>query len=677
MTLVSRLPDHSFVRAPEGDSRASPRLGIGVLGGLSLSVGDTPIPFAGRKARALMAFLAMEGQPAVTRERLAGLFWGESSERHARNSLRQTLFELSAALSACGCGVLQRRGEELWLDRAGFSLDLDTLLASLAEGELPAALLGAAPGLDMLLAGYEDLSPDVSDWIATARRRAHNQVMQALERVYTDEQRPPPTRRSFAEAALRLDPLQEAAARIVMRLSAEAGETGVALRCYATLYEAMGLQLDSEPSEATQALVAQIKLGQVTPAEPVPQPRPPGSRTLGSMPVVAVLPLKPIGADPTTDWIAGVLAEDLVRILSGLREPGVISSSSTRNLRTDSTDLSGIGEQLGVGYLLCGSVRLAGQKGRISVELVDAPSGAVLWGDAYDIGIQHIFEAQDRIAASIAHALATRINAAELRRSIGHRTDDLTAYHLLLRARDLLFRLDRGSFAKAGLLIAEAIRRDPGYPAAHTAQADWFSLRIFQGWSEDTAADTEALMASAETAIRLDPYHARALALLGHNRMIAEHRYDEAEQLVDRAVAAAPNDAEVLIWSSPTCAFVGRTDDAIVRAERAILLSPQDPFLFRFENALSIAHYIADDFEQAASWGLRSWQRNPNYTSNLHITIAALAALGRFDEARPLVERYAVLRPNFRAASVRDRHSLRLPAQRDRLSERLSAAGVP
>jgi TolB-like protein/Tfp pilus assembly protein PilF len=437
-----------------------------------------------------------------------------------------------------------------------------------------------------------------------------------------------------------------------------------------------------EPSDATQALVAEIKLGRMTAPIVAPPPEPPSTSVLaqveplGGAPIVAVLPLLPVGSHEMTGWIADAIGEDLVRILAGLREPVVISSNSTRHLRGADNNLVGVAERLGARYLISGSVRMAAAFGRIAVELCEAATGAVIWGEGYDITTSQIFETVEHIAASIANALGPRVNAAELRRSLGQPPDDLGAYHLLLRARDLVFRMERATLEQAGALISEAIRREPGYAGAHAARAYWYSLRIFQGWSRDPEADTAALIESAHTAIRLDPDHARALALLGHNLTLAEHRYEEAEVLVDRAVAAAPNDAEVLITCTPTCAYVGRAAEAVRRAERAMLLSPHDPFLFRYEHFRSLAHYAAGDFDVAAHWGLRSARSNPNFTSNLRITIAALSALGRLEEARPLVKRHKDLQPNYRVARLATTSTFREPEQREQFARLLSVAGM-
>jgi len=203
---------------------------------------------------------------------------------------------------------------------------------------------------------------------------------------------------------------------------------------------------------------------------------------------------------------------------------------------------------------------------------------------------------------------------------------------------------------------------------------EWRCYRIFQGWSPDREADIRALEEAAHAALSRDPGHARALAIYGHNRTIIGHHYDEALDLLDRAVASGPNDAETLIWTAPTLAYVGRAEEAIARARRAIALSPQDPLLFRYEHFLSIAHYAAGDLETAARIGLAAATRHPNFTSNLRMTVAGL---GRISDAAPLVERLMVLQPALRVSQSLPRYPFRDVALRERHARWLRLAGVP
>jgi DNA-binding SARP family transcriptional activator/TolB-like protein len=682
-----------------GGANRAPGLVISVLGGIGLSYGGREVRLANRKARALLAYLAMSETASERRERLAGLFWGDSTEQNARTSLRQVLFELRETLEPLGCTTLTADRQDISLAPDTIDLDLGNVLRELGHGEVPEHLLTQSRIADTLFAGYDDLSPMFKEWVVSTRRAVHDRLMRALERGYDNAGLQRRQRRRMAEAALLLDPTHEAAGRAAMRLAAEDGETGAALRAYATLYDALGEEVDMEPSAPTQDLLVQIKQGRfdAPPAAPVapvtalaPPPAPAAgeeaaralplariSLSLAGAPTVAVLPFRSIGPDPISGYFAEGIAEDTICMLATLREPVVISSNSTRRFRDQEVALDQIGRQLGAGYVVTGSIRASGQRLRLAVELVEAASGMVLWGGAYDAETPQLFDAQEDIAARIARALVPKLRDAELRRSRGQRAEDLTAYHMMLQARDLMFRLEPEPFEQAGEMLRKATALDPGYSPTHTALASWYSIRLGQGWSADPTADSRALEQMARIAVSLDSGNGRALAMLAHNRTILRRAYDEALGLFDRALGSAPNDAEALMWSSPTFAYVGEADEAVRRAERAIALSPQDPFLFRFEHFLCIAHYAAGDYEQAVHWGRRSLRGNPHYTSNLRMTAAALAGTGRPQEAQPLVSKVLELQPSFRVTPMIAQQAFRDEGKRQQYGRHLVEVGLP
>jgi TolB-like protein len=399
--------------------------------------------------------------------------------------------------------------------------------------------------------------------------------------------------------------------------------------------------------------------------------------TVEGAPVVAVLPFR-VAAAPGADLMAEGIVEDIVHILAGMREPAVISTNSTRRFRNqDDLDLAEVAARLGANYLVTGNVRRRGDTTQIAVELAEASQGAVVWSRMLEVPDASLFAAQADIAASIANALVPWLNQAEFRATRRQVPEDLSAYHLLLRARSLMFEPGLGPFQQAGLLLDRAAERDPDYAPIYATMIDWRSYRIFQGWSVDREADTQAMEEAARIALARDPFHARALAMFGHNRTITERRYVEALSLLERAVAAGPNDAEALIWTVPTLAFVGHANEAIERAERAIMLSPQDPHMFRYEHFLSIAHYAAGNYEHAAELGLSSNARNPKYLSNLRITIGSLSGQGRLEEARLLVKQLLLLQPDVHVDQLVKVSPFRDSDKREHHGRLLRLAGVP
>ena len=262
MTLLCAASDIVFLPVPS--PVPSGRLTIAVIGGLSLTLNGSPIVLPNRKARALLAYLALETGRSFSREHLAGLLWGGSDETRARSSLRTTLHELRKALLPRDCPALRVGQEEVSLAEELIEVDLEISLKGIASGRLTEGLAAQPRAVGSLLAGYEDLTEEYRVWVEQLRGAAQARVARALEQAYMNEGLAPRQRIAMAETALRFDPLNKSACRVVMRLAAESGEIGVALRAYAALYDALGVELDMEPSEPTQALVAAIKSGRIT-----------------------------------------------------------------------------------------------------------------------------------------------------------------------------------------------------------------------------------------------------------------------------------------------------------------------------------------------------------------------------------------------------------------------------
>jgi len=412
-------------------------------------------------------------------------------------------------------------------------------------------------------------------------------------------------------------------------------------------------------------------------AAPVSKALPTVVRYPGAIPVLAVMPLRlPPGEDRDLASFADILLDAVVGALAALHEPIVISANSTRLLASAAEPVPVLAHRLGADYLASGGLRRIGRDVRLSVELAEAVQGAVMWTRAFDLTVEDLLGVPDELAMTIAHTVLPRLRDAELRTAL-RRRHDVGAYQMMLEGQSWMFRLERSSFDQAGDMLRRAIVLDPGFAAPHAALANWHSLRIGQRWSDDLAADTRALEAEVRLALELDGGHARALALLGHTCTILHRDYERAQELLDRALDIAPNDAETSLWTIPTLAYTGRGMEAVRSAEHAIRLSPEDPLLFRHQHFLSIAHYVRGSWEEAAHWGLRAMRSNGSYTSNLAMTAAALAAQGRTAEARLLAARLIDLVPGLHVGDVPTRWPHQDATLRERYRDHLISAGLP
>ena len=651
-------------------------LRVVLTGGVFLFYGSREVPLPNRKARAILALMALSDPPELPRERLTGMFWSESEQTRANATLRQAVHEARTALAAAGCDVLRTTRLTVGLRPDLFVVDAtETLIAVETPGASPPRFMPCQT--DALFQGFEDLDPAFADWLTGWRAAMQARLVRGLERGFREPGLARALCQALAEAALLLDPAHEEACRTVMRCAAEAGETGAALRAYDALYALLDADFDMEPSTATQKMVAEIKQGKYDIASVSEHPSAFAEPIRSGPPWIAVMPFRSLGPDPMPTYLAEGLVDDIVRMLAGLREPVVISSNSTRAFRDIPADPRQIGRLFGVRYIVSGTARAAGRTLRLTAELSDAASSEVLWAQAYDAQDTMVFEAQDRIVEQIANRVAPRVHEAELRRIRIQRPKDLSAYHLTLEARDMIFGLEEEPFARAGQLLRQAIALEPDYAAAHGALASWFSLRLGQGWSADRKADVSELHRHATNALRLDGANARAMALLGHGKTIFEHRHNEGVSLSDQALDIAPNDAEVWLLSGPTRAYMGDGNDAVRRVERALRLSPQDPHIFRAYHFLCIAHYARESYEEAAHFGTLSFHANPRYTSNSRLTAGALVELGRLEEARAFAGNAMMYEPGFRATEMLKRQPFTDISRRERYVRQLLAAGMP
>jgi len=312
------------------------------------------------------------------------------------------------------------------------------------------------------------------------------------------------------------------------------------------------------------------------------------------------------------------------------------------------------------------------------VELRDASSGASLWGEKTEVPPSELFDVQDRIVGRIVAGIAPNVRAAELRAAMRKKPENFSAYDFALRGLHVVNSLDKNTFLQAREYLQTAMEEDPEFAMPVAWAARWYSLYVGQGWSTDADADRATAVQLAARAIKLDGQNTLALATYGHLKSFLFHEYDSALIYFDRALAACPNHSLAWMLSVSTLSYIGRTEQAIQHGHKALALSPLDSSLFSYYASLSLAYYAHGSYEHAVKWGKMSASENPLYTSNLRYLSAALAALGRLDEARGIAARLIGQEPGFRLSTY---NQLRQPFRdRDiaaRYVEHLGKAGLP
>jgi adenylate cyclase len=364
---------------------------------------------------------------------------------------------------------------------------------------------------------------------------------------------------------------------------------------------------------------------------------------LPDKPSIAVLPFQNMSGDPEQEYFVDGMVEEIITALSRIRWLFVIDRNSTFTYKGQAVGAKQVGRELGVRYVLEGSVRKAGQRVRITGQLIDAVSGAHLWADRFDGSLEDVFELQDKVASSVAGVIEPALQAAETARSAGRPTNDLTAYDLYLRAY-AMFLSSAKQIPEALRLLEQAIARDPRYgPALAWAAFCCFRLLI-EGRSEDPAADRLKGADFARRALEVagdDPgvlaHSAQVLAYFGEDigAMVA---------LVDRALALNPNYARGWHISGALRNWAGHPDIAIEHLDAALRLSPRA----RIGTTLATighAHLLARRFDEAAAKLLLAMQEDPSYLAPYRFLAACYAHMGRLDDAREIVTRLRAITP--------------------------------
>ena len=401
--------------------------------------------------------------------------------------------------------------------------------------------------------------------------------------------------------------------------------------------------------------------------------RPPPDR-----PSIAVIPFRNLGSTAADDYFAQGLVEDIVISLAGLRELFVVSRASTLAFSANADDFQSIGRALGVRYVLVGTLRRSGGRLRVSVQLCDAESGATLWAETTDIEVHELFDVQDSIVQRVVTGIAPNVHRAEFEHSLRKRPESFTAYDYTLQALHLILRLERRQFEQSRAYLQKAIEADPDYAMPFAWAARWHNLNVGQGWSADVAADTNAALRLAAAAIQLEPNNSLGLATYGLLQAFLRHDHDCARIYVDKALLASPNDALAWAIASITSSFVGQGEEAVRRSTQALRLSPFDRNSFYFYGVLSLAYYVCGDYEEAVKWARVSAGENPQFTANLRVLAACLAAANRPLEAREAAQALLAREPNFTLTRFRaGRLAFKDELLRKLHLEHLRLAGIP
>jgi TolB-like protein/DNA-binding SARP family transcriptional activator len=710
-------------------------LEIRLLDGFELVLSDGSIPGRlGPKAQGLLAFLAVNRGTTVSRGRLAGLLWGERDEELARHSLNQALSTVRAALGPTAADMLQTCPDGLLLAREGLELDVAAFESAARSHERAALEEAHRLYRGEFLETLEIREPGFEEWMLTERYRLGELAADAFARLL-DLQTTAGDADAAVETARRLvalTPLDEKAHAHLIQLYGSQGRRGLAEAHYTRCSELLQRELGEAPGEELRAALTDARRrgpGKSVDATPAPprqgaeerHERPERARhwtrtrwatsagaaamalligiiawtyaersigkvgeagsyqsdpwDLPAQPSIAVLPFANLTDDPEQEYFVDGITSDITTNLSKFSTLFVVASHSSFRYRGQAAKAQDVARDLGVRYLLEGSLQRAGDTLRINVNLIDATTGRQVWAERYERPIANVLVVQKEIAQNIVGVIASgwgALQRAELERVARIPTEDPRAYDLYLRGVAYGSQKTKENNLLARQMFEKAIQADPNYARAMSECSLTYLTDVFNGWTDHREKWLQMAEALSRRAIEIDPFEPWGFVTLGLIYQLKAQN-DQALQLLEKAHALNPNDYYVNEALGYAVTYAGSAERGVELLEQAQRLNPYDTqerlvaayfFVHRYQDALATLHNVTNRQGSPAYWLYKA---------------AAHAELGQLAEARAAVADALKLDPDL---TLEGEHERRLalglaPAYAEHLTAALRKVGVP
>ena len=398
---------------------------------------------------------------------------------------------------------------------------------------------------------------------------------------------------------------------------------------------------------------------------------------LPDKPSIAVLPFQNLSADPEQEYFADGVVEDITMALSLFRWLFVIARNSSFTYKGRAVDVKQVGRELGVRYVLEGSVRKAGNRIRIAGQLIDAETGAHLWADRFDGALEDMFDLQDQVTSGVVGAIAPKLEREEIKRARRKPTENLDAYDYYLRGLASARPWTRDTNAEALQLFRKAIELDPGLACAYGMAAWCYTQRKALGWTNEHVQESAEATQLARKAVHLGGNDPVALCMGGYALAFVAHEFDDATAFVDRGLAVNPNLAQAWNLSAWVRVWRGEPDLALDHIAHAMRLSPLDPSMPSMHGAIAYAHFLASRYDMASSFAEKSMRDNPAFLLAICVSAASNALAGRLEPAQKAMARALECDPNLRASNLRDLAPFRRAEDFTTFAKGLRKAGLP
>ena len=392
-------------------------------------------------------------------------------------------------------------------------------------------------------------------------------------------------------------------------------------------------------------------------------------------PSIAVLPFLNMSGDVDQDYFSDGITEDIITALSKFRWFFVIARNSSFTYKGKTIEVKQVAEDLGVRYVLEGSVRKVGQKVRITAQLIDAPTGYHVWAERYDRELEDIFAVQDEITHNIVRSVGPEFLSAEMKRAQRKDVLNLDVWDYIMRASSHHGRYTKKDAAEAQRLLHKAIELDPMSSEAFCLLAFTHLMQVQFGWSESRAKSIKEAEKAAQSAVAIDDRDAWAHTALGLVDLISK-RYDDAVFRLKNAINLNPNLANAYGAIGQALALAGEYEAAVTHINKAIRLSPHDPFIVYWFGHLGVAAFADERYEDACYWGRKTIQHNPMFPGGHRLVAASCGQLGQSQEAARELKELLLLMPGMTADDVRRQVPFKRSIDMERYIEGLRKAGL-
>jgi adenylate cyclase len=397
---------------------------------------------------------------------------------------------------------------------------------------------------------------------------------------------------------------------------------------------------------------------------------------LPDKPSIAVLPFQNMSGDPEQEYFADGIVEDIITALSRFKSLFVIARNSSFTYKGRAVDIKQVGRELGVRYVLEGSVRKAAGRVRITSQLIDAGNGAHIWADRFDGTLENIFELQDHITERAVGAIAPKLNQAEIERVTRKPVQSLDAYDCFLRGLAHSYVVTREAQEEAARLLYRAIQIDPDFSTPYGLATALYTIRKAQGWVVDSASEESEVRRLASHVDVIGSDDALALSWTGFSLVYVCREFDAGAALIDQALSVNQNLAQGWANRAVVSSIFGEHDAAIEQVSHAFRLSPIDPEIYRSEVTLAFAHLCLGRYAEASNWAMKALARQSNFLPAMRAATAAHALAGNMAEARRILGQMYRLDPTLTQSNYRNKSYFRRTEDIERFVEGFRLAGM-